>query len=77
MLVTFLRLTADGQEAVGHARLKKGHVVLEVPADLRDTVETVIIGSRRLTPADGEEYLRALPVAFSGSYFRAKLNENP
>jgi len=73
--VVFLKTTSTGQEAVGHALLRKGRVVLDVPDGMRETIETVVVACRRLTPVDGEDYLRALPVAFSGSYFRARLDE--
>lgn len=33
------------------------------------------VDGRRLTPADGEEYLRALAAMFTGTYLRAELED--
>lgn len=53
---------------------------LAIPSNdlARRTIEETVItapGPKVVTPADGEDYLRALPLCLSGTYFWAELVE--
>lgn len=73
--VTFYKTTRTGQVPCGRAVLRGGTVEVEVPEHLQTTVERIYLAGRFLTPADGVDYLKALPTAFSGSVFRAGFDE--
>lgn len=71
--VLFLRTTSHGQRAAGRAVLKGDRVVFEgvEPALVEEMEHGIRVGRRTFTPADGDRFLRALPVQYSGSYLRA------
>ena len=73
--VTFYETTRTGQKPIGTAVLKGTKVVVQVPEHLRTTVARIYIGGRFYTPEDGVAYLKALPTAFSGSFFRAGFDD--
>lgn len=66
------------QGVVGEITLSADGVALPSNETAHQTIEeTVVIapGPKRMQPEDGEEYLRALAVSLSGSYFWAELIE--
>jgi len=78
MVVTFYRTTESGQSVMGRAELVDGGVVFtglsaRFVASLQD--HGIAVGGKRLTPADGEAFLRGLPFAYNGAYVRAALEE--
>jgi hypothetical protein len=62
---------------MGHAELVAGRVVFTgVPQFAAALWEHgIVVGGKRLTPADGEAFLRGLPFAYNGAYVRAALEE--
>jgi hypothetical protein len=76
--VRLLDYSSGHKQVAGTVRLVNGQVVIEgdiPPAYLEEMQRGVVAGpgNRRVHMSEGAAFLRALPVAFSGSYFRAEL----
>ena len=80
MRVEFLRLTKDAApEVAGEATLDDDGQVVFGPG-LEKVARRVVVKpgqpDHRLVPEDGEEYLRALPFNWRGTYFWAQVVED-
>lgn len=78
--IVFKVLTAKGKvERIGMAKMKNGKVKIAFKkARVQKELELDHIvgdGGERFTPADGVDYLLALPVEFSGSRLWAEVEE--
>lgn len=75
--VAFLRTTPTGQVEAGRVVLRDGVVVFEDvdPRLVEELANGIRVGRRVYTPKDGNAFLRALPVQYTGSYLRAKYHE--
>lgn len=78
MEVELLDYRSGKRVVTGVVRMVAGEVVVEgdLPRGLREEFEQGIVAgprNKRVTMDEGEAFLRALPLAYSGSYFRAEL----
>ena len=62
-------------ETIAEVEMENGRVIIRTSIpDVRDMLQSVMgSNGEKFTPADGENYIRALPYEYTGSRLRAEI----